>query len=57
VSDARIGSVLGTGGGKPYFDGHFLITGKPGQMINSVDDIGTIYINDAYENEEALKAA
>lgn len=57
VSDARIGSALGTGGGKPYFDGHFLITGKPGQMINSVDDIGTIYINDAYENEEALKAA
>ena len=57
VSDARIGSALGTGGGKPYFDGHFLITGRPGQMINSVDDIGTIYINDAYENEEALKAA
>ena len=52
-----IGSVLGTGGGKPYFDGHFLLTGKPGQMINSADDISTIYINDAYENEEALKAA
>ena len=57
VSDARIGSVLGTAGGKPYFDGHFLITGKPGQAINSIDDFGTIYINDAYENPEALKAA
>lgn len=54
---ARAGEAIGTGGATPYFDGHFLITGKPGQMINSVDDIGTIYINDAYENEEALKAA
>lgn len=54
---ARAGEAIGTGGATPYFDGHFLITGKPGQMINSIDDIGTIYINDAYENEEALKAA
>lgn len=54
---AMAGEAIGTGGATPYFDGHFLITGKPGQMINSVDDIGTIYINDAYENEEALKAA
>lgn len=54
---ARAGEAIGTGGATPYFDGHFLITGKPGQMINSVDDIGTIYINDAYENKEALKAA
>lgn len=54
---AMAGEAIGTGGATPYFDGHFLITGKPDQMINSVDDIGTIYINDAYENEEALKAA
>ena len=54
---AMAGEAIGTGGATPYFDGYFLITGKPGQMINSVDDIGTIYINDAYENEEALKAA
>ena len=54
---AMAGEAIGTGGATPYFDGHFLITGSPGQMINSVDDIGTIYINDAYENEEALKAA
>jgi len=26
-------------------------------MINSIDDISTIYVNDAYQNEEALKAA
>lgn len=54
---ATAGGAIGTGGATPYFDGHFLITGKPGQIINSVDDIGTVYINDAYENEEALKAA
>ena len=54
---AMAGEAIGTGGATPYFDGHFLITGKSGQMINSVDDIGTVYINDAYENEEALKAA
>ena len=53
----KFGAYLGTTGGTPYFDGHFLITGKPGQMINSIDDISTIYVNDAYQNEEALKAA
>jgi len=24
------GEAIGTGGATPYFDGHFLITGKPG---------------------------
>jgi len=26
----KFGAYLGTTGGTPYFNGHFLITGKPG---------------------------